>query len=85
MIPREYAEQLKSSRDKLAAAATTGAGEAASTNAEKRTLLTQKASIQRLEAETRRYDSRHFTRAYQPGNCPSPLGSGHTKMQTWVL
>ncbi|CAM9412038.1 unnamed protein product [Ascophyllum nodosum] len=51
---RDYAEQLRSTRDALAAAANTGAGGSGLTNLERRALLTQRASLQRMATETRR-------------------------------
>eukprot|EP00752_Nemacystus_decipiens_P011881 g10535.t1 len=51
---REYADQLKASRDELAAASKTEIGSAALNTPEKRALLTQKASMEKMAAEARR-------------------------------
>ncbi|CAM9421502.1 unnamed protein product [Ectocarpus fasciculatus] len=51
---REYADQLKASRDELAAASKSDIGSAALTTAEKRALLTQKASIEKMATQARR-------------------------------
>lgn len=51
---REYADQLKTSRDELAAASRAEVGSATLTTLEKRTLLTQKASLEKMATETRR-------------------------------
>lgn len=56
---REYAEQLKTSRDELAAASTQDDNGGALSSAEKRSLLAQKASIERMATETRRYGLVH--------------------------
>ncbi len=51
---REYADQLKASRDELAAVSKAEVGSAALTTLEKRTLLTQKASLEKMATEARR-------------------------------
>ena len=58
---REYAEQLKSSRDELATASNTDVDSSAAAYAEKRTLLTQKASMQRMATETRRWGYSYYS------------------------
>lgn len=52
---REYADQLKASRDELAAASKTEVGSAALNTLEKRALLTQKASMEKMATEARRW------------------------------
>lgn len=52
---REYADQLKASRDELAAASKTEVGSAALNTSEKRALLTQKASMEKMATEARRW------------------------------
>lgn len=51
---RQYVDQLKASRDELAAASKTDGSNAALTTLEKRALLTQKASIEKMATEARR-------------------------------
>ncbi|CBN74280.1 conserved unknown protein [Ectocarpus siliculosus] len=51
---REYADRLKASRDELAAASKSEIGTAALATAEKRALLTQKASIEKMATQARR-------------------------------
>ena len=51
---REYADQLKASRDELAATSKTEVGSAASNTAEKQALLTQKASMLKMATAARR-------------------------------
>eukprot|EP00903_Cladosiphon_okamuranus_P014632 g13568.t1 len=51
---REYADQLKASRDELAAASKTEVGSATLHTLEKRALLTQKASMEKMATEARR-------------------------------
>lgn len=52
---REYADQLKASRDELAAVSKTEVGSAALTTLEKRALLTQKASMEKMVTDARRW------------------------------
>ena len=54
-LNREYADQLKASRDELAAASKTEVGSAALNTSEKRALLTQKASMEKMATEARRW------------------------------
>lgn len=51
---RQYVDQLKASRDELAAASKTDGSISALTTLEKRALLTQKASIEKMTTEARR-------------------------------
>lgn len=51
---RKFVDQLKASRDELAAASKTDGSDAALATLEKRSLLTQKASIEKMAAEARR-------------------------------
>lgn len=57
---REYADQLKASRDELAAASKTEAVSATLSTVEKRAFLTQKAFIEKMATEARRYVATHI-------------------------
>lgn len=83
---REYADQLKASRDELAAASKTEVGSAALNTLEKRALLTQKASMEKMATEARRWV---FWLVVQPVSPGSPcsrwnrVGRPDTKTGSW--